>query len=71
MDKISAILIKKSNKNSHLTSDITHKLVSIAENPSKNFRRYTIGFDANAMKYLRAFLGYRGFNSVIRSFVLK
>jgi NAD(P)-dependent dehydrogenase (short-subunit alcohol dehydrogenase family) len=71
MDKISAILIKKSDKNTNLTADITHKLLNIAENPSKNFRRYTIGFDANAMKYLRAFLGYRGFNSVIRSFVLK
>lgn len=71
MDKISAILIKKSDKNTNLTADITHKLLNIAENPSKNFRRHTIGFDAKLMRYLRAFLGYRCFNSIIRRFVLK
>ena len=70
MDKISAILMKKSNKNTHLTADITHKLLKIAENPSKNFRRYTIGFDANLMRILRSRLGYRLFNSLIRRFVL-
>lgn len=71
MDKISNILIKKTNKNTNLTIAITNKLFKIAENPSRNFKRYTIGFDANLMRILRARLGYRLFNSLIRRFVLK
>lgn len=71
MDKISAILNKKSNKKKNLTPTITQKLFDVAENPPKNFKRYTIGFDANLMNTLRSVLGYRFFNSVIRSFVLK
>ena len=70
MDKISELLIKKSNKNSDLLSSIVTKIYAIADNPSKNFKRYTIGFDANFMKYLRRLLGYRLFNSIIRRSVL-
>jgi NADP-dependent 3-hydroxy acid dehydrogenase YdfG len=71
MNKVTAILLKKTAKNIDLTPRITQKLVSIAENPSKNFTRYSIGFDANVMKMLRARLGHRLFNRVIRRFVLK
>ncbi len=70
MDKISALLIKKSNKNSDLLPSIITKIFSIAEHPSKNFKRYTIGFDANFMKYLRRILGYKLFNLLIRKSVL-
>ena len=70
MDKISELLIKKSNKNSDLLSSIVTKIYDVAENPSKNFKRYTIGFDANFMKYLRRLLGYKLFNRVIRKSVL-
>lgn len=66
MEKISAILQKKTNKNNTLTNDIVEKLYEIAEQPSKNFRKYTIGFDANFMRYFRRILGYRLFNVVIR-----
>lgn len=70
MDKISELLIKKSNKNTNLLPTIITKIYAIAENPSINFRRYTIGFDANFMKYLRMLLGYKLFNSIIRKSVL-
>ena len=71
MDKVTQLLHKKTAKNTDLTPKITQKLLSIAENPNQNFRRYSIGFDANIMKTLRGVLGYRLFNSVIRRFVLK
>ncbi|MES2810835.1 MAG: SDR family NAD(P)-dependent oxidoreductase [Bacteroidota bacterium] len=71
MDKISAILIKKSSKNKDLLPKIINKIFDIAENPPKTFKRYTIGFDANIMKFLRQCLGYKLFNSVIRKSVLK
>ena len=67
MKKVTDLLQKKSNKNTNLTPLITEKLYGIAENPSKKFRRYTIGFDANFMKFLRRGLGYRLFNSLIRN----
>lgn len=70
MHKISELLIKKSNKNSNLLPTIINKVFAIAENPSKNFRRYTIGFDANFMKFLRRLLGYQLFNAIIRKSVL-
>ena len=70
MNKVTDLLEKKSNKNTNLTTLITEKLFNIAENPNKKFRRYTIGFDANFMKYLRRILGYKLFNSVIRKSVL-
>lgn len=69
MDTISELLIKKSNKNSDLLQDIVATIYAVAEKPSKNFKRHTIGFDANFMKYLRRILGYRLFNSVIRKSV--
>lgn len=71
MEKISAVLIKKSNKNKDLTAQITATLLSIANAPQKKFKRYTIGFDANAMKLLRSILGYRLFNALIRYSVMK
>jgi short-subunit dehydrogenase len=71
MEKITSILHKKTKKNTNLTPVIAQKLLEIAENPSKNFRRYTLGFDANMMQLLRSKLGYRWFNSLIRRFVLK
>ena len=71
MDKVTNMLHKKTAKNVDLTPKITHKLLEIAENPNPHFRRYSIGFDANAMKTLRGVLGYRLFNTIIRRFVLK
>lgn len=71
MDKISELLEKKSGKNCDLPQQIVEKLFSIAENPNKNFRRYTIGFDANIMRILRRTLGYKAFNYIIRKFTLK
>lgn len=66
MDKISQLLLKKSGKNANLPQQIVEKLYQIAENPNRKFRRYTIGFDANFMKYLRRIMGYRIFNLIIR-----
>jgi short-subunit dehydrogenase len=71
MDTISALLHKKSAKNSNLLPKITNKVYQIAENQPHKFRRYTIGFDANAIKYLRRIFGYRLFNVLIRWSVFK
>jgi short-subunit dehydrogenase len=71
MDNITDILNKKTSKNKNLTQDIVEKIYDIAEHPSKKFRRYTIGFDANFMHFLRKLLGYRLFNAVIRMKVFK
>lgn len=71
MHSIDEILNKKTSKNKNLTTTIVQKLFSIANKPSKNFKKYTIGFDANFMKYLRKILGYKAFNFVIRKKVLK
>jgi NADP-dependent 3-hydroxy acid dehydrogenase YdfG len=71
MDKITDLLHKKTAKNKDLLPTITQKVLSIAENPPRSFKRYTIGFDANAMKILRSRLGYRLFNCLIRRSVLK
>jgi NAD(P)-dependent dehydrogenase (short-subunit alcohol dehydrogenase family) len=70
MDKITELLRKKTAKNQNLLPSITKKILEIAENPPKKFKRFTIGFDANAMKLLRSKLGYRLFNSLIRRSVL-
>jgi hypothetical protein len=70
MKKVTDLLQKKSNKNTNLTPLIIEKLYEIAENPNKKFRRYTIGFVANLMKFLRRGLGYRLFNSLIRKYTL-
>jgi short-subunit dehydrogenase len=53
MQSIDGIMNKKTNDNSDLTEDILNKIYKIAENPSKRFKKYAIGFDANLMKYLR------------------
>lgn len=71
MQKVSNLVVKKSNKNTNLTLLITQKLYEIAEHPNCKFRRYTIGFDANLMRILRRGLGYQLFNMVIRKFTLK
>jgi hypothetical protein len=71
MEKISHLLHKKTAKNNNLVGDITEKLFEIAEKPSDNFKRYTIGFDANLMQFLRRILGYQLFNFIVRRFVLK
>ncbi len=70
MDKITDLLHKKSAKNEDLLPSITQKILKIAKNPPKKFKRFTIGFDANAMKILRSKLGYRLFNSLIRRSIL-
>ncbi len=71
MDNITDILNKKTSKNKNLTQDIVEKIFDIAEHPSKKFRRYTIGFDAKFMHFLRKLLGYRLFNAIIRMKVFK
>jgi short-subunit dehydrogenase len=70
MDKISKLLLDKSGKNEDLPQQIVEKLFKIAEKPNKNFRRYTIGFDANIMRILRRVFGYKIFNYIIRKFTL-
>jgi short-subunit dehydrogenase len=70
MNKVTHILNKKTSKNKDLLPTITNKIFDIAENPPAKFKRYTIGFDANAMKMMRRILGYRLFNSLIRKSVL-
>lgn len=69
MDKISKVLEKKSGKNQNLPNQIVEKLFQIANSPKSSFKRYTIGFDANFMKWFRRILGYRLFNLVIRKTV--
>lgn len=71
MDSINNIMVKKTNENHQLMDLIVEKIFKIAENPSRKYRRYSIGFDANLMKYLRRILGYRLFNTVIRKYVLR
>tara|TARA_B110000503_G_scaffold132338_1_gene208173 strand:- start:1901 stop:2713 length:813 start_codon:yes stop_codon:yes gene_type:complete len=70
MNKINAFLEKKTCKNIHLLDHILEKLYTIAENPNKSYRKYTIGFDANCIKYLRRLLGYRIFNFVVKKKIL-
>lgn len=70
MQKVGDVLLKKSNKNTNLTPLIVQKLHDISEHPNKEFRRYTIGFDANFMRWLRRILGYKLFNKLIRKFTL-
>jgi short-subunit dehydrogenase len=71
MQRIDGIMNRKTSDNHDLSSCILDKLYKIAENPSKRFKKYAIGFDANLMKYLRKFLGYRLFDRLIRSYVLR
>ncbi|UQD57080.1 SDR family oxidoreductase [Flavobacterium sp. K5-23] len=71
MDKIGVILENKTKKNKDLKPQIIRELLKIAENPAKNFKRYTIGFDANSLSILRSRIGYRLFGRLIRQSVLK
>jgi hypothetical protein len=71
MDRINLILKKKTAKNTDLEPLIVSELLKIAERPSKNFKRYTIGFDANSLSLLWSKMGYRLFGRLIRQSVLK
>lgn len=71
MHKISSIVEGKTNKNCDLKQSIIEKVLKIAENPPRKFKRNTIGFDANALNVLRNFLGYRLFGRIIRYSVFK
>ena len=71
MEKINLILKNKTAKNTDLKPLIIRELLKIAENPAKNFKRYTIGFDANSLSMLRSKMGYRLFGRLIRQSVLK
>jgi len=69
MNTISKTANNKSVKNNNLLLSIIKKIFDIAEHPSKDFKRYTIGFDANFMKHLRCVLGYKLFSKLIRKLV--
>lgn len=71
MDKISAIVENKTKNNTDLKPSIIKQVLKIAENPAKNFKRYTIGFDANSLSMLRSKIGYRLFGRIIRQSVFK
>lgn len=71
MDKISAVVENKTKKNKDLKPQIIRKIFKIAAYPSRNFKRYTIGFDANLLNIIRASIGYRLFGKIIRLFVFK
>lgn len=71
MQSIDGIMNRKTCDNFDLSLCILDKLYKIAENPSRRFKKYSIGFDANLMKYLRKILGYRLFDRLIRSYVLR
>ncbi len=71
MDKINLILKNKTAKNTDLKPLIIRELLKIAESPAKNFKRYTIGFDANSLNMLRSKIGYRLFGRLIRQSVMK
>jgi len=70
MQSIDGIMSRKTCDNHDLSAKILNKLVQIAENPAKGFKKYAIGFDAKLMKNLRRFLGYRLFDKLIRRYVL-
>ncbi len=69
MEKIDAILEKKTKKNTDLKQTIVEQLFEIAQNPPPNFKRYTIGFDANFLNIIRKGLGYQLFARLIRKSV--
>jgi short-subunit dehydrogenase len=71
MEKISKILENKTNKNSDLKPQIIREILKIATNPPKNFKRHTIGFDANSLSLIRSGFGYRLFGRLIRSSVFR
>ena len=69
MEKINAVLAKKTKKNVDLKESIVAQLFKIAENPPHSFKRFTIGFDANLLNIIRKRLGYRLFGKLIRKSV--
>ncbi|RAR73934.1 short subunit dehydrogenase [Flavobacterium aciduliphilum] len=71
MKKVDAIVQKKTEDNQELLTVILDKLYHIAENPSKGFKKYAVGFDAHFMISLRRIVGYRIFNFIIRNAILK
>lgn len=68
---IAQFLALRIRKNKPLIKIVIHKIFTIAEQPAKNFKRYTIGFDARFLKILRNLLGYQLFNAIIRLKILK
>ena len=71
MDTINEVVERKTKKNKDLKPEIIKEILKIAENPAKNFKRYTIGFDANCLRFLREKVGYRLFGRMIRQSVFK
>lgn len=71
MNTIDGVVERKTKKNKDLKPEIIKVILKIAENPAKNFKRYTIGFDAVFSRFLRDNLGYRLFGKIIRQFVFK
>jgi hypothetical protein len=59
MDTIE-VVERKTNKNKDLKPQIINEIFKIAENPALNFKRYTIGFDANCLSFKEK-IGYRLF----------
>jgi hypothetical protein len=51
MDTINEVVERKTNKKD-LKPQI-NEIFKIAENPALNFKRYTIGFDANCLSFKR------------------
>jgi short-subunit dehydrogenase len=70
MKCIDGIMSRKTSENHNLSISILEKIYKIAENPSKGFQKYAIGFDAKLMKNIRRFLGYRLFDRLIKRYVL-
>jgi short-subunit dehydrogenase len=66
MDTINEVVERKTKKNKDLQPVIIKEILKIAENPAINFKRYTIGFDANCLSFLRNKVGYRLFGRIIR-----
>jgi len=71
MDTINEVVERKTKKNTDLKPAIIEEILKIAENPAKNFKRYTIGFDSNCLSFLRDRVGYRLFGRMIRRSVFK
>lgn len=64
--RIAQFLARRIRKNKHLIKIVIHKIFTIAEQPAKNFKRYTIGFDAHFLKLLLHILGYKLFAACVR-----
>ena len=71
METINEVVERKTKKNTDLKPTIVEEILKIAESPAKNFKRYTIGFDANCLSFLRERVGYRLFGRMIRRSVFK